>query len=278
MLQAQIAQTIVRDTDIIRAQAQRQFGALRSNIHSQHATTRCLEYLNCQLAKKPETDDRNDIAQFRIRRTNSMKSHCAERAESSVFKAHRRVGMNPGGQQARDASKFGVHSVVRSCTGNPIADVEIGYTFPNPDDRSRTAVPQSVRQIEPAANCSDGREQTISPNLANDFANQIRAGVGLLPQVLAGKLAGGALGPRRNQRCRHPNQNASGKQFGSGHIQDRNLARTSLLEYLSHDLSLAWLPYYWESAGLPIDTLGTSTSTSKENWEHPDLFMLHSQH
>src|SRR5580692_2992753 len=186
-----------------------------------------------------------------------MQSHGAERAESSFFKGHRRVRMNPGDQQTRDTSKLGVHSVVRSGTGNPITHVEIGYTLSNSNDGARTAVPQSVRQIEPAANCSDGREQPISPNLANDFANQVRAGVGLLQQVLAGKLARGSLGPGRNQRCRHPDKNASGKQFGSGHIQDRNLARTSLLEYLSHDLSIAWLPYYSESAGLPIDTVGT---------------------
>jgi hypothetical protein len=89
MLQAQIAQAIARDTDIIRTQAQRQFGTFRSYIHSQHATTRCLEYLNRQLTKKPETDDRDDIAQFRIRRSNPVQSYGAERSESSGFKAHR---------------------------------------------------------------------------------------------------------------------------------------------------------------------------------------------
>src|SRR5580700_8398583 len=141
-----------------------------------------------------------------------------------------------------------MHSVARPGAGNSITLVETGYTFTNPNDRPRTAVTQSVRQIEPAANCSDGREQTISSNLANDVANQIRAGVGLLQQVLAGKLARGSLCSGRNQRCRHPDQNASWKQFGSGNIQHRNLSRTRLLEYLSHDLSIAWLPYYSESA------------------------------
>ena len=94
-----------------------------------------------------------------------------------------------------DARKLRMHGVTRPGTGNTIANIEIGNAFPDSNDRSRTAVAQSARLIETASNRSHSREQTIPPNLADHFANQIWSGFGLLQQVLAGELTGGALGP-----------------------------------------------------------------------------------
>jgi hypothetical protein len=50
------------------------------------------------------------------------------------------------------------------------------------------------------------------------------------------------------------------------------------LPWILHDLSIAWLPYYSESAGLPIDTVGTIDVDFKSELGTLRLFMLHAQH
>jgi hypothetical protein len=98
-----------------------------------------------------------------------------------------------GCQQTRNTGELGVYSVTYSGAGNTIPHVEIGNSFSNPDDCSRTAVTQSVRLIETAANRRDGREYAIPSNLADDFANQIRTGLRFLQEIFAGKFARGSL-------------------------------------------------------------------------------------
>ena len=115
-------------------------------------------------------------------------------------KSHCRVGGNLRHHQTRHTGKFRVDGVTCTGTGDSIADVDVGNTFANTNNRSRAAVTESAGLVETAANGGNGGKYSVTLHFADDFAHQVGAGFRFLQQILAGKFGRSAFRPGRNQR------------------------------------------------------------------------------
>jgi hypothetical protein len=88
----------------------------------------------------------------------------AEGREGCAFEIHVR-GRDSRDQHAGHTDKFRMNGKARPGAGNPVAGFQVGNPFSHFHDNSGTAVAESERLIEAAADSGNGRYETV----ATDF-------------------------------------------------------------------------------------------------------------
>jgi hypothetical protein len=127
-----------------------------------------------------------------------------------------------------------VHGESSAGAGYAAARLQVRDSLTNGDDRSCAAIARRLRLVEPGANRLPSRGNPIAPHFSEDFSHQIGAGFRLLQQTFCGKLGGGALRARRNDRCSNTHKHAVGQQLGRRYLFNRDLTGASVLKNLLH--------------------------------------------
>ena len=117
-----------------------------------------------------------------------MQGDCSDGRGSGVLEADFRVRRNTRQQQARNAGDFRMNSMTSAGAGYAIAGLNVGDTLSNGNHGSGAAVAGGARLIHAAADCGDGRCDTIAANFIPNLAHQIGTHSRLLEKILAGKL------------------------------------------------------------------------------------------
>src|SRR5262245_11666145 len=99
-----------------------------------------------------------------------------------------------------------MRGVADAGAGDKVAGSNVRDLCSDPDHRPGARVTEDIHTVEAIQDGATGLDDTVPNDLLQHLANEMRLRTGFPQESLSPKFDGRAFGPRRNGRCRDPNE------------------------------------------------------------------------
>jgi hypothetical protein len=130
-----------------------------------------------------------------------------------------------------------VDSIIASCTGYPLPDLETGHIRTQGFDHTRRGIAQRQRFVQAIESGLDSGQETIPTGFFDHLFYQVRARTGFFQQVLFGKLNHRPFGSSGDQGGTGTDKCHSWTRTGYGDIFDAGSTGAHVLQDLFHRLN-----------------------------------------